>query len=609
MRRDSFHFFTLIFLVISTSLLSAQTLEQNRIQVAQQLERRGEYGSALRIFQSLYDEAPRNHIYYDGVKRNLLRLNRFEEALAIIQKQVDLTQNLRYEVDLGEAYFQKGEENRALEIWNDLLNRYPDQRAIYSYVASAMIVNRLYDEAIKVYQRARQHFGQESLYVFELANAYVMRLKYKEATREFLRHLERNPTQFNHIEGRIASYTKERDHALEVAEVLRNNLNSHGQPYLIRKLLANLYLRSEDYGKALQEYKILEEAKAPNTPNLDTSGRELFYFAENAARAGEFEYARQAYELIVQNYPSSPFRTRALYGLAAAKQKQELYAEALQSYKQYVETESNTALLQNAYFQIGEIHFARFEIDQALDAYQTIVRKYPGAANVFQSYFRIGDCHAARGNLNQARTWYERGLGIAGKHDPAIRSQALYKIAYLDFLKGDYEPALESLNKITENMTQANADQTFVNDALELTFLISENQKQSQEALGLYAEAQKLKLQHNYAAAIQKLQEVLTDYPKSGIVDDSLLDLGELENSRGNYAAAIDYLQSLVADHPESVLADLAQKRTAEIYEDGLGELQKAYTTYEKILVDYPHSIYHEEVRQRMRELRAREMP
>ena len=189
-----------------------------------------------------------------------------------------------------------------------------------------------------------------------------------------------------------------------------------------------------------------------------------------------------------------------------------------------------------------------------------------------------------------------------------IKDRANYRSAYVDFVQGQFDAALEKLNKVMESMGKKNVDQSYINDALELIILIEENKDSSQGALELYAKAQQYRLQRKFAEAVKKLLEILADYPTVTIVDESLFDLGELEDGRKNYPAAINHFENLLQGHPESVYTALAQKRIGEIYEFGLGDFPKAYQAYEQVLVNHPQSLYLEEVRQKLRELQAHKL-
>ncbi|MFQ5823331.1 MAG: tetratricopeptide repeat protein [bacterium] len=595
--------------LFSNVLAQSKNQIDNRIRIAQDYERRGNYEGALRIYRTLFNLIPNNQLYYEGVKRNMLRLKMYNELIEIMKSKLQRNNNLRLQADLANVYYESGNQSMAKQLWNNLLKENPKNKAAYIYVANAMMYNRLYSEAIEVYKLARQIFKQDNLFVFELANIYIARLNYKEATLEFMKNLEKNPKQFSYIEGRITSYSKDPEHALEVANILQKYIPQSQQEFLVRKLLAGLYLRIGDYGKSLKEFKTLESMNDPLEGKNKAQGKEIFHFAEQALTAEEYQYAQQAYALILSKYNNSPYKIRAQYGFALASQKQGLSSEALKSYDELISSAPQSPWAQEAMFQKGEIYFLDFfEVDKALEAYHAILHKFPKNAKIVNTFFRIGDCYAAQGKLKEAQIWYERPL-IKQFTNQGIKEKAFYKSAYLDFVKGDFGKANEKLKMITENLSEdITAEESYENDALELNFLIEENQLASSEALKTYAQAQRMKLQRQYSEAIKKLQGILEIFPNAGIIDETLVDLGELENIRGNYTSAIGYLQGLLKGEPESVYNALAQKRIGEIYEQGLGDFQKAQQAYEQVLINYPQSVYLEEVRQKLRNLQSRRL-
>ncbi len=596
-------------LFLQNGFTQLKNQNNNRIRVAQDLERRGNFESALKIYTSLFKLVPNNNLYYEGVKRNMLRLKMFNEIIEIVKSRSNNSNDPRFHADLGNVYYQSGTQDQAFAVWNSLLKNYPQNRAVYPYVANAMIYNRLYDEAIDVYKSARIIFKNDFLYVFELANIYVIRLNYKEATLEYLKYLERNPHQFNYIESRIASYTKESEQAREVAEVLKANLPLTRHEYLVRKQLADLYLRIEDYGNSLNEFITLENMTDPLDEKNQASGKEVYFFAEKALKAGEYLYAQQAFDLIISKYKDSPFKFRSIYGLALTKQKQGISGEAIEGYENLISLAPRNPWAEEALFQIGEIYFEDFfDLDNALKSYNLVLSKFPKGKKNSDTYFRIGDCFTAKGNLETALKWYEMPLNKNDSNQQS-KDRALYKTAHINFLNAEFEKALEGLKKITADIhTRENVDQSYVNDALELIILIEENKKKSSEALKYFAQAQKYKLQRKHQEAINFLQEILTKYPGSNILDDSLIDIADLENKGGNYTVAIDNLQNLIKNQPKSVFNALAQKRIGEIYESGLGDFRKAYAAYELVLINYPQCLYLEEVRQKMRNLQSRQL-
>ncbi len=581
---------------------------RNQIRVAQDYERRGHHSAALKIYSALFSQVPQNQLYYEGVKRNMLRLKQFEGLADIVRQQINRTNSVRFHADLGNVLYNQGAHEQALKTWSAAIESFKSQKPAYTYVANAMISNRLYDEGIKVYQQGRKIFKSDDLFVFELANIYVLRLKYKEATAEYVKHLARNPNQFAYVERRIMGYTKSEDDATQVIEVLKEQLSRRKESHLVRRLLANLYLRQEQFSLALQQFKLLEETRPPNQKVLDQSGKEIYFFAEKALKAGKFDHAEGAYALILSGYPSSPYRPRAMYGVAVSKQKQGHPREAIALFEAVIARDAKATWAQESLFQVGEIYFDElFETENALAAYQRLARAYPRGRKTTDAFFRIGDCYTATGDLQTAKTWYERAGETLTDNAP-LRDLATYKAAYLQFLNGDYSGSLALLGGILDKMGQAGVDQKYVNDALELTLLIEENQKKSAEALAIYARAELLSLQRKPAAAADSLARLLSVHEDAEIVDDALLKLGELANEQGQFLSAVAYLDTLLRRIPDSVHCGLAQKRIAEIYEVGLNSPEKAFAAYENVLINYPNSLYVEEVRQKLRLLQGRQL-
>ncbi|MFQ5675758.1 MAG: tetratricopeptide repeat protein [bacterium] len=385
--------------VVGSGLAQNVDPNKSRLRTAQELERRGNYNVALRIYRGLYDLVPRNQLYYDGVKRNMLHLKLYDELTQIINTQINLSggRNPRFWADLGNVHYKRGDQARAQEIWQTILAQHISQKAAYIYVANAMIDNRLYDEAIEVYHNARKNFNENQLFVFELANIYVLRLKYREATIEYLNYLEKNPKQFSYIEGRIASYTKDSEQAQSVTDVLKTRISTSKRKYLLRKLLADLYLRVENFEMALQEFKRLETLKDPDQKRKGSLGKDLYFFAEKSLRAKQYQYARDAFELILANYGASPYRPRALYGIAISKQMEGHSAEALTNYRELIQTYPTTRWVEDASFQSAEIYFGQlFDLDLALATYHDLIRKFPNGKYTTRAHFRIGDCYAAK---------------------------------------------------------------------------------------------------------------------------------------------------------------------------------------------------------------------
>jgi outer membrane protein assembly factor BamD (BamD/ComL family) len=71
------------------------------------------------------------------------------------------------------------------------------------------------------------------------------------------------------------------------------------------------------------------------------------------------------------------------------------------------------------------------------------------------------------------------------------------------------------------------------------------------------------------------------------------------------YDVGIASYEKLVKDFPESLAIDIALVKIGRAYDLGLHNITKAIESYQRLLEKYPNSIYVNQVRQRIRELRG----
>ncbi|MDZ7260719.1 MAG: tetratricopeptide repeat protein [candidate division KSB1 bacterium] len=596
--------------------LSVEALTQpgeavfSQLKLAQEYEQLGDYNKALEIYRSLFNRNPQNATIYEGLKRNLLRLKLYDEAISITESRLKDRYDFRLQIDLAEIYYKSGRTEEALRLWNEVIQNQPRDINVYREVANRLLNNGLFDEAVKVYQKGREKVNNPDVFTLELANLYTIRMDYRNAVLEYLKYLKQNPDQLAFVEARIASFTDDPEVADQVARIIWENVQPGKQGLPLRKLLAGLFLRTGDYNSALEEYKIIDDLLTVKIKK-ETEGQELFTFAQNALREKAYFHAEQAFSLIISKYPNSPYITQARYGLARCYQLQGLHYQALQAYSDLLNSSPRTPQAQDALFQIGEI-----KLNQLLDpegariAFTSLLEKYPASDKQYEAMFGIGDCLVAQGQLAEARAWYQRPLTEVPQDmrrrisSQEVAPKALYELARLDFVEEKFDSALEKLSQIYKGSpeTGLTLNQALVNDALELTLLIEEN-RTNDKTLNLYAQAILLERQHRYEQALDKLKALSEKNSQAPIVDEALLKMGQLQYQLKHFQTAIATYRKLISEYPKSLYVDLAQKRIAEVYEQGLGDLKQAQQEYELFLVNYPQSLLVEEVRKKVRML------
>jgi tetratricopeptide (TPR) repeat protein len=190
------------------------------------------------------------------------------------------------------------------------------------------------------------------------------------------------------------------------------------------------------------------------------------------------------------------------------------------------------------------------------------------------------------------------------KNQP-IGQTARFKIAQTSYFKGDFEWAQSQLS-VLKNSTS----QLIANDALALNLLITDNAVKDslKMALKKYAVADLLSYQNKNQQAIDTLQFVLKLYKGHPIEDEALFKQAQLFEKINQFTNAENNYLQIISLNKDDILADDAHYYLAELYLNKLKDVEKAKEYYQKMIFEYPSSIYVVDARKKFRKLRGDEV-
>lgn len=602
------HSCSTIFLLIaflSSGLLSARQEPDNRTQIrlATEFERLGQFDRAADIYYGLFQAAPGNVTYYSGLRRNLERLGRYSELVRIIRQRLELGDDIGGRADLGSALFKNAQEGEARREWQRVLAQNPRNTGAFTQVASAMLQNSLFDDAIAVYLQGREALNSPDLFAIELGNTYVAKMQYDLATREFLRYLDSNNKQFPYVQRRILSlFTEEMGDAV-LAEVERHLRSSTNPPVDLLQLYADCLKKMERYGEALAVHVRLEELAAQR-PNYQP-GRELYSFAQEMATSGHGDIAGDAYALLLERTPASPFRRAAQLGIAEAQMDAGKYNEALAAVEALLQDGQQNPYMLRAFLLRGELLLYYLNRPQdALEMFTLVKSRFRQPDAQRAAMLAIADAHRRLGNAAQAASAYAQALSLAmAGGDAAQRNTIHFHLAEMAFMNRQFTRAISLLEKVEPTAALSPGERALRNDALELTLLIEENLADSTTVLGLYADARALQIRGQANRAADSLNALVQRYPASALAPRALLEIAEVHERLGQMQQRKAALKQVIEAYPAAFEADEATYVLALALEKE-GSAPEAMRYYEKLLVDYPYSTYLEKARARIRSLR-----
>jgi tetratricopeptide (TPR) repeat protein len=609
-----------ILLILSTlGILSASAQLQdaaNRYRLAQSYEQGGDFESAVRLYNDLYLGDPANYSYFDGLRRALLQLKRYDEAIALLhQRTASNPTDVTLFCLLADAQYKGGKEKEAYDSWEKAVNLDPVNANVYRLVANSQLDNRLFEKTAELYRRARKQCGDPNLFTLELAQLLSVTMDYAGATSEFLRYLQHAPTQLGYVQTRLAQFTGKPEGRRAAIEVVRAAQRSSDDINLYR-LLGWLMLEGREFADAFDVYKQLDKL-------AHAQGNEIYGFAERAYKEGAYAVAAEAYNealrvpLSPQRLPYAKFGYAlamkelsvqsdtiggAVPGEAPVPESQSRYAAAIENFRRVIAEYPHSEFAARSYYQIGMLQFERyFDLDGALASFQEVEKLLPPGSNArYDVAIAAGKVLIAKGDSVGAISRF-RTVIAAPNATPDQQDEATFHLAELEYYGGRFTEAITALESISGN-PKAN----FTNDALQRLAFLQENTASAELPLREFARADFLSQQKKYTEAISILDDIITKNPQALFVDDGLMRIASLQRRAGRFADALATYQRLLHQFKEiSIALDKAQFGIAEVYDYNLHDKSQALNAYEKLLAQYPQSLLVEQARKRIRELRG----
>lgn len=596
--------------------------EANKLRLAQSLERSGQYEKAAKLYEDLHTKHPSNFVFFDGLHRMYVQLKEYGKVIAMVHERLGRYPNdLNLLGTLGEDYLKAGKETEALAAWERALATDERNQNVYRYISNILVQNRLFSKNVEVLLRGRKSTGNPNLFAADLGYGYTILGNYAEATKEYVRALRENPGILSFIETRMALYTGKPDGLRVAVGAVQEEVREDRKNIVLQRLLAWLHLEGKQFENALSVYRLIDQLGS-------AGGQELLAFAERAFKEKAFEVSGKAYKELIERYPKTPIApvakfgyTRVIEELSAksdtlassdkadrhpadeqhpATEAQPTYGGAIAYYTEIDRDYPQSDFALQALYRISLIKFDRFfDVDGALQTLERIEKRFPSTRIMPSVGLKAGEILVAKGELQKAAERFSkvRENPLAGTDD---KDKAMFALAELEYFQGSFDSALVKLKGLLGNLS---AD--IANDVLILQEFIKEHRTGNPLGLKEYARAELLQRQRKLSEAKVLLEQLIASSTKSPIVDDALLKVGQLETKIGDVRRALSTYEKLILEHPESILRDKAQLSIGEIYEYYLKDSQKAIVAYQTLLENYPNSLFLDEARKRIRRLRG----
>lgn len=326
--------------------------------------------------------------------------------------------------------------------------------------------------------------------------------------------------------------------------------------------------------------------------------------AELAMEENEEETAREIFAFVLENTQDLDLQITAHYYLMEAKIKKA-------PEKEYPALKSELDLLVKKYgvspytlsLQLLQAHFATFNLKNPEEGKAILKR----TLELPLSKYQTADVKMELADILLYEEKFNQALIYYSQieedlKNDAVGHEASLKAAKTSYFKTDFEWALKQFRELKSASTQLIA-----NDALELFLLINDNTVADSTQVGLkkFARGDYLLYQNKNKEALEQFQSILKEYKGQDIEDETLLRIGQTYEKLGDFNAALSQYQIIIDNYKDGIYIDEALYFSAEIYNKQLKDIEKAKALYEQVLFNHEDSIYFVEARKKFRQLRG----
>jgi len=602
--------FFLIFII--PFLFSAAVFSQDVDEkLAVQYFSSGEFEKAASIFEKLYNTKPSIY-YFNYLINSYIEGKNFSDAEKFIKKLSRQDKNnLRLKVDLGYVYKKQDDIEKANKEFDEAIKSVDIERSQLTNLANAFLSRNEQDYAIKTYLKGKNNLKNSYTFGMELGSIYERQQKYNLMVNEYLDLLEFDANNYlpavqNILQNALSTDPEDKKNNALKSELLRRIQLNPNQTFYSEMLLWHA-IQQKDFETALIQAKSIDK-------RLKQNGIEVYKLGELAVSNENYDIAAKCFQYIVDKGEDNYFYIDSRINLLHAEylntvklfnldkvHLQQLEVKYYAVINEYGKNPTTLSLIKDlSYLQA----FYMGKIDKASELLTEVINMN-GLPPTQQADCKLllADILLMTDQVWDATLLYSQ-IEKAFKNAP-IASEAKFRNARLSFYIGEFEWAKAQLDVL-----KASTSKLIANDALKLSLLISDNvdYDSSYVPLSNYARADLLSFQNKDDEALQLFDSVIYEFPAHLIVDDILYKKADIYIKKQNFVMADSLLNTIVQKFPQSVLADDALFKCAMLAETKFSNNSKAMELYQKLLLDYPGSLFTVEARKRYRTLRGDEV-
>lgn len=595
-----------LWLIILVILSAECSFGQHDFEIAEQYFRNGQFNEAKMYYEKLSKEGYENEIF-DNFKTTLIQLNLEKDAENLIKRRLKQSKDITLYVDLGNLYSQFKHDKNAADAYQSALEKVAPYRMPILEMGQKFLEANLYAWALKVYEKGKTQGKDGYTYSFEIAGVQGSLGNFQGMCEAYMDILKEDPSYLGQVESSLMQLVDFQDddaRCNDLKTLVLKRIQLEPTVSIYSEFLAWFLMQRRDFNGAFIQLNALDKRNNEN-------GNRLMNLAIQATNNEEYNVAKKCYDAVIAKGKTSVF-----YQQANVKKLQILSLllkqNELTSLEEFNSLDAEYAAIEKDIVQANELailkkdwaHLKTFYLNKSQDAEgllkQALALGGVNAKTLSEIKLELGDVLLFQDKIWEASLLFSQ-IELDFKDD-ILGHEAKFRNAKISFYTGDFEWAQGQLDVL-----KASTSKLISNNAMQLSLLITDNFNMDTIPLPMmqFARAELLAYQNQFALCFQTLDSITTAFPGHSLTDEILFTKANILRKQGQFEKAIELYTELVNIHFDGIYADDALFAIAEMEEKHFKDFAKAQTQYERLLNDFPGSLFVIDARKRYRALKG----
>lgn len=308
---------------------------------------------------------------------------------------------------------------------------------------------------------------------------------------------------------------------------------------------------NQEYMAAINAVLVADKGDSETPKGYDEIPRAYYNMGRNYLNLRFYEDAYNQFEILIQNYPESPYAKTALFHQGVIHLNMERYSKSVEGLERFVEENPKSSFVHAAYYKIGE---ALFQMKKYREAKESFDKAWSLDADYMKRdpelMFHMGEAYFENQEFKTARAIYEELIDLY----PRETFSNLVAIRIGDFLREEnkHDDAIKAYEKainrfpnellLIGRMRIANilAERPNPEDykkALDIyDFIIEKHVLSDQVKEAMLRKALTLSLFHHFEEAIAGMETFCREYPENIYVANNIIHQRVMDTIRAYIA-------------------------------------------------------------------------